>query len=202
MVFSQFRSLSIRKSAFVNVLKFSSDIISRLVCQSKFQLFIYTTLRPPCWRTKEVFQHGGSILSSIILGEHFDEYLKFGTTHARQTLYLVSIIQQFLDFIFCMDFVCLFDFFYCVTMQMSGTRNVIGLIFLFFFKIFIHRWYQTRRIDIRAQSYFQNNAWLIPSYSLMSLISGFVGFRCSILDAGRFIPPYPSLKKTANDRSK
>ena len=36
---------------------------------------------PPCWRTKDFLQHGGSILGSVILCGTFDEYLSFGTTH-------------------------------------------------------------------------------------------------------------------------
>ena len=136
MVFSQFRSLSIRKSAFVNVLKFSSDIISRLVCQSKFQLFIYTTLRPPCWRTKEVFQHGGSILGSVILRRTFRRISQlWGNAHTLNLedylLYLSFIISQFLYFVYCKVF---YFISYCVTMAWHSICKlwdlIIELIFL------------------------------------------------------------------------
>ena len=132
--------------------------------------------------------------------------------NARTSNSLFSVYNTTIAWLYLLHGFCLFVWFFLLR-DNANVRDAErdrpnhrteqwGLIFLYFFLIFIHRWYQTRRIDIRAQSYFQNNAWLIPSYSLMSLISGFVGFRCSILDAGRFIPPYPSLKKTANDRSK
>ena len=41
------------------------QIISRLVPH------MYTIYWPPCWRTKEVLQHGGSILGSLILCRTF-----------------------------------------------------------------------------------------------------------------------------------
>ena len=68
-----------------------------------------------------VLQHGGSVLSSIILRTTFDEYLNFGTTHTytlnlqKWLLYLSSITSQFLDFIrrMVLDSVI----FYCLTMH-------------------------------------------------------------------------------------
>ena len=74
-------------------------------------------LKPPCWRTKEVLQHGGSILGSVILYGTFrriSQLWEFAHTLNLENclLYLLSTISQFLDFVRCM----IFDFiFYCVT---------------------------------------------------------------------------------------
>ena len=64
--------------------------------QSKLQMFALLTGR--CWRTTEVLQHGGSILSSIILWDN--AHLKLGELSSL----LLSIISQFLDFIYCVVF--------------------------------------------------------------------------------------------------
>ena len=51
----------------------SVQIISRLDSQSKFQMFTLFSgrLRPPCWCSTEVHQHGGSILGSVNLCRTF-----------------------------------------------------------------------------------------------------------------------------------
>ena len=48
----------------------SNQIISRLDSQSKLQMF-FTVFRQPCWWSKGLHQHGGSILGSINLRKTF-----------------------------------------------------------------------------------------------------------------------------------
>ena len=79
---------------------------NRLDSQSKFQM---STL---CWRTKEVFQHGRSVLGSIILSGIFRRISqRWGNAHTlnlENCLYLSSIISQLLDFIHWMVFYLFF----------------------------------------------------------------------------------------------
>ena len=70
----------------------SVQIISWLANQTKFLMFTLITGR----------HIGGSILGSIILAEHFDEYLKFGATQTpwkleelSSLLIVYNIISQF-----------------------------------------------------------------------------------------------------------
>ena len=69
------------------------------------------------WRTKEVLQHGDSILGSVILCETFRRisqlwYNAHTLNLENCQIYLSSSIPQFFDFIRCV----VFDFiFYCVT---------------------------------------------------------------------------------------
>ena len=92
-------------------------IISRLDSQSKFQMF--TLFSAASWRTREVLQHGGSILGSIILHGTFRRIAHlWDNAHILKLenclLCLSSIILQFFNFIHRM----VFDFiFYYVTMN-------------------------------------------------------------------------------------
>ena len=72
---------------------------------------------PPCWRTKEVLQHGGSILGSVIWCGTFRQISQlWDDTHTLNLenclLYLLSTISQLFYFVRCI--VCAFIF-YCVT---------------------------------------------------------------------------------------
>ena len=84
---------------------------------------------PPCWRAKEVLQHGGSILRSVILCGTFQRISQlWNNAHSLNLenclLYLSSTISQFFDFVRCI----VFDFiFYCVTLHtlyMCQSRTV------------------------------------------------------------------------------
>ena len=104
LIFSPFRSLSIRRSACVNFFSLGSE-------NQSTNIDVCTIYRPPYWRTEEFLQHGGSILSYIILRR-----TSAHTSNLEKCLlYLSSTISQFLDFIHCM----VFDFiFCCVTKHM------------------------------------------------------------------------------------
>ena len=92
--FSHFRNLSIR-SACVNVFLFSSD--NQLTRQPKQVPDDYTIFRLPYWRTRDVLQHGGSILGSVILRGTFRRISQlWDNTHME--LSSSSIMSQFLDF--------------------------------------------------------------------------------------------------------
>ena len=83
--------------------------ISRLDSQSKSRCFHYLPAAKLAWRTKEVLQHGGSILNSIILLRIFRQISQlWDNEHTlnleNSLLYLPSIILQFLDSIHCMVF--------------------------------------------------------------------------------------------------
>ena len=92
-------------------------IISRLDSQSKFKMF--TLFSAASWRTREVLQHGGSILGPIILHGTFRRIAHlWDNAHILKLenclLCLSSIILQFFNFIHRM----VFDFiFYYVTMN-------------------------------------------------------------------------------------
>jgi len=80
------------------------QIISRLDCQSKFQMFTLFSGRHIEGLYKEVHQHGGSILGFIILRGTFRRLSQLWDNAHTLTLenclfYLSSIISQFLDFI-------------------------------------------------------------------------------------------------------
>ena len=78
---------------------------------------VYPIYWPPSWRTKEVLQHGGSMLGSVILCGTFRRISQlWDNAHTLNLenclLHLLSTISQFFDFVRCI----LFDFiFYCVT---------------------------------------------------------------------------------------
>ena len=100
MIFSHFRSLSIKNSAFINIFWFGSDT------ESKFQIFTLFTGR-----------HIGGLGSVIVRGTFRRISQLWDNAHtlnlANCLLYLSSIISQFFDFIQRM----VFDFiFYWVTM--------------------------------------------------------------------------------------
>ena len=64
---------------------------------------------PPCWRTKAVLQHGGSILGSVILCGTFRRISQLWDNAQTLNLencllYLLSTISQFFDFVRCMVF--------------------------------------------------------------------------------------------------
>ena len=115
MIFSHFRSLSIRKSAFLNI--FWCGVDNQSARQPKKVPDVYTIYWPPCWRNKEIHQHGGSILGSVILCGTFRRISQLWddahTLNLENCLfYLLSIMSQFFDFVHCI----VFDFiFYCVT---------------------------------------------------------------------------------------
>ena len=99
VIFDHLRSLSIRKSAFLNIFWFG----------------LFTGRH--VGGLKEVLQHGGSILGSVILCRTFQQiYQLWDDAHTLNLenclLYLLSTISQFFDFVRCI----VFDFiFYCVT---------------------------------------------------------------------------------------
>ena len=80
---------------------------------------VYSIYWPPCWRTKEVLQHGDPILGSVILCGTFRRISQlWENAHTLNLgnclLYLSFTISQFFDFIQC----TVFDFiFYCVTVH-------------------------------------------------------------------------------------
>ena len=65
---------------------------------------------PPYWRNK-VLQDGDSIPGSIILGGTFRRISQLWDNVHTLNMENCPIISQFLDFIHCMVFVCLFFFF-------------------------------------------------------------------------------------------
>jgi len=102
------------KSAFVNVFCLV-QLISCLDRQSKFKMFTLF-FQLPYWWTKEVLQHGTSIIGFIILrGSFWWISQLWDNAHTLNLenclLYLWSIISQFLDFMHWMvfDFICQCD---------------------------------------------------------------------------------------------
>ena len=122
LIFSHFRSLSVRKSACVKVFWFSSDYWSAR--KPKYVQDVYAIFCLKYWRTKEVHQHGGFTVGSIILCGTFwwisQLWDNTYTLNAKNCLYLLSIILRFLDFIHWMvlDFI-----FYCMTMNTLYKEN-------------------------------------------------------------------------------
>ena len=125
MIFSHFRSLSIRKGACENVFFGSVQKISRLDSQSRLQTFTLFTSR----------HIGGSRRSSNIAAPYCALRVRvrvrviqrisqlWDNAHTlnfeKCLLYLSSVISQFLDFIYCM----VFDFiFFCVAMHILYFR--------------------------------------------------------------------------------
>ena len=128
VIFGHFRSLSIRKSVFVNIFWFGLD--NQSTREPKQVQDIYTIYWPPCWRTKEFLQHGGSILRSVILRGTFQRISQLWD-NARSLnledclLYLSSTISQLFDFVRCVVFFYYYYFiFYCVTVHtLYSIRN-------------------------------------------------------------------------------
>ena len=115
VIFSHFRSLSYTKCACVNtacVFWLGSDTCTQSTrWPNKFQTFILFTGRH-IRRLRRSLQHGGSILSSIILRGTFRRISQtWDNAHTLNLencfLYLSSVLSQFLKFIHCMvvDFV-------------------------------------------------------------------------------------------------
>ena len=103
VIFSHFRSLSVRKSAFVNISWLGSEKSVNKIAKVSSRCLHYFSAA-----ILEVFQHGGSILKSKILCGTFRRISQLWdnahTLNLENCLYLSSTISQFLDFFHCMVF--------------------------------------------------------------------------------------------------
>ena len=100
------------KRAVVNIFGFGLD--NQSTGWPKKVSDAYTIYWPPCSRTKEVLQHGGSILGSVILCGTFRRISHLWenalTLNLKNCLiYLSSTISQFFDFIRCTVFDFIFN---------------------------------------------------------------------------------------------
>ena len=107
VIFGHFRSLSNRKNVFVKIFWVGLD--NQSTREPKLVPDVYTIYWPPCWRTKEVLQHGGSILRSVILCGTFRRISQlWDNVHSLNLenclLYVWSTILQFFDLVRCIVF--------------------------------------------------------------------------------------------------